>query len=345
MKKHRKVIIVLIVIISMLLVGALIYSVVIKHGADPSETLPGETTLTETEFNPDETITVPKLEGNSALSEDRQGLLDQNILKQIERITVGTPVADEDGNYIADENGELIYEAQSIINYINYEENLIVIINEFADAGYSNDTIAQVQRFYFEYADVLAKYYDSDKMIEKLKECFRKSGNTTNSLTSSAKEIFGFIRGDDFVFVFEPTVEVADIKIPFCVVKINTHPELTTDLEKLCIYDDWYDPFYKDYERNLEDYLHIIILGFEMAGYNNHEIVLAQLLYAGTLTAADYRSDFLEVMMRCIPKDKLYSIEELRTSVINEFNVDIMNNLIISNYFEGKSEYGGEIEN
>jgi hypothetical protein len=345
MTKHSKVIITLAVVISLLLIGAAVYSIIFRLGTEPSETLTDETTLAETESDPDETITVPEIEGNSVLSEDRQSLLDENIIKQIERITVGSPVADEDGNYITDENGELIYEAQSVINYINYEANLSVIINEFADAGYSDDAIAQVQRFYYEYADVLAKYYDSDEIIEKLMECFRKSGNTPKALTSSAKEIFGFIRGDDFEFVFEPTAEVADIKIAFCVVKINYTPELTADLEQLCIYDEWHNPNDEEYERTLKSYLYNIIESFAKDGYNNHDIVLAQLLYAGYIADTTYRADYISTLMRCIPKNESYTYDDLRAAVLEEFGADISGRRIVKDYLDGNSIYLTEVEN
>ena len=285
---------------------------------------------------PQESIHVPVLIGNTELSEERSALLEEGILAEIERLCTGTPKEDENGNFIADEHGVLVYEANCDVDYTEMKNNLAILINHFADRGYSNEAIFQIQRYYFHYARSFAKYEVED-ILDKLELCFPKSGTTPMDLTKNAAEVFGHKREDGFPFVFEPPVEVADIKVVFFAVKAWGDTYLTDEQEALCIFSEWESG--NENERNLEGWLHKIIREMSAFGYGEKEILVAQLLYAGSLAETEYRYDLIESLRLCIGLEQECTMEELKIAAQNTFDVNIEENVSLMDYMEGKTAY------
>lgn len=282
-----------------------------------------------------DTIVIKPLNGTSTLSEERSMLMDTAILTEIERMNTGTPQADEYGNYLTDQYGYIIFESNCDVDYTEMENNLCVIINYFADRGYSNEAIRQIQRYYYHYARSFAKY-ETSNILEKIALCFPANGTTPHDLTEKAEEIFGQIREDGFPFVFESPVAVADIKIVFCNVKAWSNLELSAEKEHLCLYDVLYSG--NENERNLEGWLHKIINEMSAMGHGEKELIIAQLLYAGSLAESEYRHDLVNEISSSVTTEP-FSVESLKTSIHASFNVNIEDNLALMNYLEGVTAY------
>ena len=216
---NNKYLIIIISIVLVVSIGVTVALVVINK--DDSPYLPDVTDdpiISDTPITPDDPIQIPVFLGNAELSEDRAALLDKGIIAEIERLSTGTPKQDENGNFLVDDHGVLIYESNCDVDYGEMERNLAVIINYFADKGYTDEAIFQIQRYYFHYARSFAKY-ETENVIEKMELCFPAEGTTPDDLTKKAEEVFGQIREDGFPFVFEAPVEIADIQVVFCAVK------------------------------------------------------------------------------------------------------------------------------
>ena len=311
---RKKTLIIVITIIIIALVGGAIYSVLSaknkKENHDDSIN----------EFTQNNGI-VNKIEGNTELSEDRKNLLDENIVRMIDMYVKGSLAMDDKGYFLTNENRELYYENKSELDYSNYKQNLIVIINALADEGYTKEAILQVQKFYFQFAESLTRY-DKETMFIKLKQCFPRTGTNQQSLTDNASSVFGIMGGDGFKSIFTPTVQVV-VEIPkLSEVAPYTVPTITEEQEKICIYDMYINPTQNDYEGHLESFLHIIIHQFGTEGYTEDEIILAQLVYTTGIFDAVYTPDYILKLMTCIPKGEV-TFESLKNSVMIEFNTDI----------------------
>ena len=88
------------------------------------------------------------LSGDAVLNREREALLDPTIIAEIDCMRVGTPMADEEGNYLTNEHGVLLYEGGNPPLCDALMHNLAVIVNHFCDRGYSVESITQIQRFY-----------------------------------------------------------------------------------------------------------------------------------------------------------------------------------------------------
>ena len=328
--------IIAVIIIGLLVgvIGGVIFAMR-DDGTDPEDTTPsiGETSSTPSES---EITVIEPFEGNTILSEERKALLDTSILADIERLKTGVPKEDENGYYLTDENGIIIYEANYAVDYTDMEKNLAVIINHFADMGYSDEAVLQIQRYYYHFAKNFEEY-ETKELFEKIALCFPKEGTNPDDLTVSAEEVFGQNRDDGFHFVFEPLEPIADITVIFCDVKAWGNTELSDENEKLCIYEAWLS----DAETNgtLEGWLHKIVNEMRDFGYGEKEIVVGQLLYAGSLCEIEYRYDFMECIRACIPSDREITIEELAVNVQNTFDVSIEDNVALMDYLEGVTAY------
>ena len=113
---------------------------------------------------------IPAFTGNAELSDERKAYINQGILSEIERTMAGVPVADENGSIVTDETGSFIYEATTAFDFTNIENNLAIMINHFADKGYSFEAIQQIQRMYFHYSSNYSKY-EIDELLKNLESC------------------------------------------------------------------------------------------------------------------------------------------------------------------------------
>ena len=336
---NNKYLIIIISIVLVVSIGVTVALVVINK--DDTPYLPDVTDdpiISDTPITPDDPIQIPVFLGNAELSEDRAALLDKGIIAEIERLSTGTPKQDENGNFLVDDHGVLIYESNCDVDYGKMEKNLAVIINYFADKGYTDEAIFQIQRYYFHYARSFAKY-ETENVIEKMELCFPSEGTTPDDLTKKAEEVFGQIREDGFPFVFEAPVEIADIQVVFCAVKPWGDTVLREEKETLCIFDKVNSE--NEIDRNLEGWLHKIINEMSSFGYGEKELIIAQLLYAGSLSETEYRNDLIEAMRECISCEREQSIEELKVSVQNVFDVNIEDNVALIDYLEGLTVYAG----
>ena len=90
-------------------------------------------------------------------------------------------------------------------------------------------------------------------------------------------------------------------------------------------------------------WLHKIINEMSDFGYGEKELVIAQLLYSGSLAETEYRFDLVETIRTCIPLDKEPTIDELKASVQENFDVNIEDNVALMDYLEGVTAYEKEV--
>ena len=338
---NNKPLIIIAAIVLVVSIGVTVALVVANNNDTPdTPDVTDEPIISDTPITPDNPIKVPVFLGNTELSEERSALLDSGILAEIERLKMGVPKEDENGSYLTDEHGILIYESSYVVDYPDMETNLAVIINHFADKGYSDKAIVQIQRYYFHFARTFTEY-DTEELFEKIALCFPIEGTNSEALTLKAEEVFGQIRDDGFRFVFEEPDSIAEIQVVFCDVKAWGNTVLTDERESLCIYDVIYSE--NESERNLEGWLHKIINEMSDFGYGEKELVIAQLLYSGSLAETEYRFDLVETIRTCIPLDKEPTINELKVSVQENFDVNIEDNVALVDYLEGVTAYEKEV--
>lgn len=294
---------------------------------DPSDTTEpsGDTIVIEPDYRFEHTIGDPVID----FDEGNEVFLDMSLLSYLERMEFGTPAVDEDGNYYFDVDGDIEYNADEEKHVEGVLDNLITLINHFAKEEYSMEASHQIQRFYVTYYDrfLETKYED---LVANIAECFPKEGADPETLPDTMLEVFGFSRGDEFAFVFSP-IEVATIKVEF----YNVLPSdiiLTEDEEQLCIYENWRNPEDDGYERNLEGWLHNVIHVVTEKGYNEETVTLAQILFAGSLADAEYRSDWDEALIRCLTIEDM-TYDNFKTAVENEFGVCTDYNVPLMDYF------------
>lgn len=338
---NNKPLIIIVAIVLVVSIGVTVALVVANNNDTPdTPDVSDDPIISDTPITPDNPIQVPVFLGNTELSEERSALLDSGILAEIERLKTGVPKEDENGSYLTDEHGILIYESSYVVDYPDMETNLAVIINHFADKGYSDKAIVQIQRYYFHFAKSFAKF-STEELFEKIALCIPAEGTNSEALTLKAKEVFGQIRDDGFRFVFEEPVQIADINVSFCDVKPWGNTSLISEREKLCIFNDFYSG--NESERNLEGWLHKIINEMCDYDYGEKEIVVAQLLYVGSLAETEYRYDLLEAIRACIPVDKEPTVDELKSSVQINFDVNIEDNVALIDYLNGETAYGNGV--
>jgi hypothetical protein len=342
MLNNKFLIIIIIAIVLVVSIGVTVALVIINKDdtPKPSDKIDAPI-ISDTPITPDNPIRIPVFLGNTELSEERAALLDIGILEEIERLKTGVPKEDGNGNYLTDENGKLIYESSFVVDYPDMETNLAVIINHFADKGYSDEAIIQIQRYYFHFARSFARF-STEELFEKIALCFPAEGTTPEALTLKAEEVFGQIRDDGFRFVFEAPDRIADVQVVFCDVVAWGNITLIEERKVMCIYDTIYSG--NECERNLEGWLHKIINEMCDLGYGEKELVIAQLLYSGSLAETEYRYDLVKAIRTCIPSEKETTIEELNTSVQEIFGVIIEDNIALIDYLEGATAYEKKVD-
>lgn len=283
-----------------------------------------------TTTNPDDdihhTVGDPVIE----FDEGNEIYLDESLISYLERMENGVPAVDDNGNYYLYDDGDLVYNYSQEKNLEGVLDNLILLINHFAKVEYSMDASKQIQRFYVEYHD---RFTDVpfEEMVNKIAECFPKGGADPEELNDKVIEVFGYNRGDECAFVFAP-MEVAPIKVEFYNVLPKTI-EMTETMESLCIYDNWHNEDDDGYERNLEAWLHNVISIASEAGLSEEKIIVAQIIYAGSISDAEYRSDWGTALVECLTIDD-WSYDNLKLAVDTAFGVSLDNNVPIQEYFD-----------
>lgn len=334
MLNKRMLIPLLIILLSVALIVGLFYIFRADEQKDPTppdttDIQPPDQSRDDTdEFIPIEVI--PAFTGNAELSDERKAYLNQGILSEIERTMAGVPVADESGSILTDENGAFIYESTTAFDFTNIEHNLAIIINHFADKGYSFEAIQQIQRMYFHYSSNYSKY-EIDELLEKLEACFPSNGTTAEELTETAKEVFGHAREDGFSFVFEDTV-VAEFSFYFCDVKPYFNEELSEEDEMICIFDIWHSEENAEYERNLELWCHKIVKDLQKKNIDDETIIAAQILYAASLADTEYRATLIDDLVLCFADDAMYNITVFNDKVYQVFGINIEDNVPLMEY-------------
>ena len=164
---NNKYLIIIFSIVLVISIGVTVALVVInKDGTPDPPDVTEDPIISDTPIIPDKPSQIPVFLGNADLSDERTALLDSGILAEIERLKTGVPKEDEEGNFLTDEHGILIFESSYVVDYPDMETNLAVIINHFADKGYTEEAIIQIQRYYFHFARSFAKY-STEELFDK----------------------------------------------------------------------------------------------------------------------------------------------------------------------------------
>lgn len=315
-----------IIVISMVIGGVLLF-------IDRDEPIdPIDPSITDAPIDDNFGVTLDPSTGNYVIEfdEGNEVFLDTSLIAYLERMEQGVPDIDENGNYYLYNDGDLVYDESQEKDLEGVLDNIILLINHFAKREYSMDASHQIQRFYVEYYDRFVGV-SFEEMANKMAECFPRGGADPGELNDKVIEVFGFNRGDECAFVFSP-LTLAEVKVEF----YNVMPlevEVTDEIESLCIYDSWYNEEDDGYERNLEAWLHNVIKVSHEANLSEEKIIVAQIVYAGSVADADYRSDWADALVKCLSIED-WSYDNLKLAVEAEFGVCLDNNVPIQEYFE-----------
>lgn len=325
--KKLLVIVVSVVLVLAMVVGAICLFLCNKKTDEPNNIAPITT------INPDD---IQHTVGASVIEfdEGNEVFLDESLILYLERMETGVPAVDNNGNYYLHDDGEVVYNYSQEKSLEGVLDNLILLINHFAKAEYSMDAIHQIQRFYVEYHDRFAKI-PFEKMANKIAECFPHGGADPETLNDKVIEVFGYNRGDNCAFVFNP-IKVAPIKVEFYNVLPKT-VELEETMKSLCIYDNWHNEDDDGYERNLEAWLHNVISVVSESGLSEEKIIVAQIIYAGSIADAEYRQDWSSALVKCLSIED-WNYDNLKLAVDAEFSVCLDYNVSIQDYFESLNE-------
>ena len=282
------------------------------------------------------------LVGNTTLTPEREVLLEPNIIKTIEFSNSKLPILNEEGNYYTDENGNLVCYAIDVRDYTGMKENLIIIANAMADAGYPIEPIWYAERLYFVCYDDLGEL-TSEEVISGLMKVFMKSGNTVETVNLMAIEHLGIRRIDDCQFVFQDVIPPADITPVFSEVDVRINFEWKEEYSKYSILEQWkIEHGESEYDRNMEHYLQLIVCKMAENGASEHDVRLAQLIYSSYLANVKYRADWLTILMDAFSlgtPDYVLLCENMNAL----FGADMNGNQVIADYYDGLSNfYGGE---
>lgn len=286
---------------------------------------------------------VVRLEGDSTISPEREILLEPNIIKTIDFANSRLPILNEEGNYYTDENGNLVCYAIDVRDYTGMKENLIVIVNAMADAGYPIEPIWYAQRLYFECYDMIDKFATQD-MLDRIMTVFAKTGNTVESVAFLAKEHLEIERTDNCSFVFDEVISPSNIIPTMDEVRCNIPSNWKDEYQKYSIYDRWVlEHGESEYKDNQIQYLHIIVYKMVEMGVSEYDIRLAQLIYSSYLSNVRYRSEWLTILLDTFSKGTPNYV--LLCQNMNElFGADMNGNQEIADYYDGISTfYGGEV--
>lgn len=82
----------------------------------------------------------------------------------------------------------------------------ILLINHFASAGYTNEALWQIQRFYYAFFSELKDIPMAD-LISNLTACVAPEGADEYEFPSAVAQVFGWGENTDFTWVFEREYE------------------------------------------------------------------------------------------------------------------------------------------
>ena len=262
-----------------------------------------------------------------------ENMLSPKVLNYIERMERGIPAVDFDGNYYLDDAGYLEYEGTNERSIKKLWENLIRIINYFANKDYSLTASHQIQSFYVEYHDALEDM-NFEELTSKLEICFPKEGTTLSELKEKVENQFGYIIDENNSFVFS-SIFMSEIKAEFYNV-LPPRVQVSPKIESVCIYDDWESKEDNDYERNLEGWLHNVIFAVLKAGLSNEKAIVAQIVFAGSIFDSNYSPCWEEDLIECLTIDE-WIYDNFKLAIYEKFGVNLDNNVQIQKYFEEKT--------
>lgn len=126
---------------------------------------------------------------------------------------------------------------------------------------------------------------------------------------------------------------------------IGIKNRLERQMDSLDIDDPHFDLKLADLQRRYDDQYDIIaeieaqidevkskILSIHQNNMNEETIMVAQILFAGSLADAEYRSDWDEALVRCLTIENM-SYDNFKLAVENEFGVCIDHNVPLMDYF------------
>ncbi len=331
---------IIIVIVIGLLVGAIGCVIIAVRNNDkaPDETITDVSSGTSDDPNHDDRFEHIVGEPVIEFDDGSEVYFDESLTAYLNRMEFGAPATDADGNYYFDKDGDIVYDLSEEKNLEWVLDNLITLINHFAKEQYSMDASHQIQRFYVIYYDRLTDLNFED-LVAKLKVCFPSEGANAETLGETVLNTFGIGSSDDCAFVFKP-IQVAEIKVEFYNVALED-VVLAEEAEALCIYENWRNEEDDGYERNLEGWLHNVISVAQSNGFDEEKTMVAEILYAGSLANAEYRSDWKDALVRCLSVEE-WNYESLKPVVEMEFGVTLDHNVPIQEYFDTIGNGGNE---
>ena len=323
------------IVVSVMIVAAMIAGGFLLFTNRDGSIEPVDPSVTDTATDDNFGVTLDPSTGKDVIEfdEGNEIFLDTTLIAYLERMEQGIPATDENGNYYLYQDGDWVYDESQEKDLEGVLDHLILLINHFAKQGYSMDASHQIQRVYVEYYDRFTNIPFSE-MANKLAQCFPNGGADPEELNDKVIAVFGFNRGDECAFVFSP-LTLAEVKAEFYNV-LPLEIEVTDEMESLCIYYAWRNEDDDGYERNLEAWLYHVIKITKEAKLSEEKIIVAQIVYAGSIADAQYRSDWAEALLRCLSIED-WSYDNLKLAVESEFGVCLDYNVPIQEYFEALS--------
>ena len=80
-----------------------------------------------------------------------------------------------------------------------------------------------------------------------------------------------------------------------------------------------------------------MILVASEAGLSEEKIIVAQIIYAGSIADAEYRQDWSSALVKCLSIED-WNYDNLKLAVDAEFSVCLDYNVSIQDYFESLNE-------
>lgn len=264
----------------------------------------------------------------TSLSDERRFLIEDGVLSLAYRMSRGVPQSDENGMYLTDETWNLIYPEPNDDYYKQVETDLFALVNHYADKGYSEDAIRQIQRFHF-YFGMSYDVNDSD-YLKKLSACIPEYG-ITEDFSNLVGEQFGVNADNVFYIVQSSTVGASPVFVLFSEVKPKA-VSLNETVTKLCISKELEDG---------SDWLEAIVAALSEKGVGEKEIIEAQLFYVGSLAQSEYTANWQEKLIACFAESEETEKDRLIRTASEQFGVSIEGNCLLMDYLDGKTVFDG----
>ena len=265
--------------------------------------------------------------------EGNELLLDMNLIDHLAAMERGEPMTDEKGNYQLAMDGSIIYQGGDEDTVNEILDVLILLVNHFANAGYSAEANQQAQRLYVEYYELFNAMSEEDR-YSKIGSCIPATGAVATELNALAEQSLGVSRNDGFAFVLESRPYTGPVAT-FHNVKLKSFD--LNSLEACCVYDSLKGTYDEDFERNLKAWLHNIVRVVSEAELSEKHVMVAQLLYAHTLANATYTANWASLLLECLEAEQL-TYENLKTAVNAKFGANIDDNTVLQEYIAANFE-------